>query len=638
MIHTLAERYFRYELAVSLFNELRSIPVLGVMAVVLIYSIFVYEMQSSLTLVWAIIMVALYGVGWIGWLRSGCRPTQTNYKLWSLRVVAWLTCIAIGWSILSALVISHVEGWQELSFVLIMLALVTLPVPAFNHCLPILLLNAAVILTVTFLSALYKQSYEENDVWMTGIIFLSCTAGFIFLHKNIRIATELIKSVDSGNKVKQQLQIISGLEYEKNHDPITGLLNNYGLESVLESANHINSNQYVIMAKVKRVADYYASNSRNIAESLISKIGEELKKIKNDGEFIAHNGLGEFVLTGAYREDKPKSVIERAKTVTEAFNVPIDLGDQVITVHSAVGIAQTPVHGRTVNSLPPLAMTAMQSALEKGGTAIKFYSPEMSDSVSRALLITNALAGALSNNEFQLYFQPKVHLMTGGVIGAEALIRWRHGKLGWISPAEFIPVAESTGDILSIGRWIVNQCKAISYELPDDFKVAINVSLKQFDDNELFDLLASVAREWSDSNRKLELEITESTLMSDSKIVEERLRLITESGISIALDDFGTGYSSLSYLSRLNIDTIKLDKTFIDPVTHHGRHAKLVSSVIHLANELSLDLVAEGVETQEQVDWLKKNGCTIVQGYHFSKPLPMPEFLEWLSQSGRGTN
>lgn len=283
------------------------------------------------------------------------------------------------------------------------------------------------------------------------------------------------------------------------------------------------------------------------------------------------------------------------------------------------------------------ALLSMREAAKTPGNSFRLHDSKFRQTIKRQAIVRRELADAAERGELHLAFQPKVTLKSGQVFSAEALLRWVHPELGFVSPADFIPIAESTGHIQALGRWVINEATRVllDEDIPPGFCMSVNMSVAQFKDPELVSTIEQAIKKLGGSCCKLELEVTESLVMEDTagvyKITKELVRL----GAKLALDDFGTGYSSLSTVTHLPIHTLKLDKSLIDHITNDQRQKTLVDITIRGAELLGVDLVAEGVETKEQNQLLLSLGCQTVQGYYFARPMPEAEFLSWIRDFGR---
>jgi len=275
---------------------------------------------------------------------------------------------------------------------------------------------------------------------------------------------------------------------------------------------------------------------------------------------------------------------------------------------------------------------AMYEAKGGGKNTYHFYTEQLNEVAKERQVIETALHGAIKNEKFELYYQPKVNFIEKRLVGYEALIRWRDDDLGFVSPAKFIPIAEQSNLILKLGRWVIDKACEFAASLPEPVPVSINLSARQFESGNCASELRVSMERFAVAPENIELEITESHLMSDVEDAIRQLHTIKDLGVSISIDDFGTGYSSLSYLKRFPVDTLKIDRSFIKDIPGDISDVEITGAIIAMAQKLGLEVIAEGAETQEQIDFLKQNGCYNVQGYFFSKPLPEHEARVWQYQ------
>jgi EAL domain-containing protein (putative c-di-GMP-specific phosphodiesterase class I) len=310
-----------------------------------------------------------------------------------------------------------------------------------------------------------------------------------------------------------------------------------------------------------------------------------------------------------------------------------------LTLTASVGIALYPEDGEDLETLSKNADTAMYRAKQEGRQCYRFFTQEMQAHSERNLQLVNALRHALERDQLYLYYQPQVTLQDGHIVGAEALLRWQHPELGIVSPAEFIPVAENSGLILPIGEWVLRSAvrQAKSW-LEDGFApliMAVNLSTVQFRHPDLPELITRILEEEGLPPEYLELELTEGVAMHNPQAAIEVMNNLHERGVRMSIDDFGTGYSSLSYLKKFNVYKLKIDQSFVRDISTDPEDKAIVSAIIGLAKSLSLKTIAEGVETSGQQTFLREQGCDEMQGYLFSKPVPVEQFAALLKQASK---
>jgi EAL domain-containing protein (putative c-di-GMP-specific phosphodiesterase class I)/ActR/RegA family two-component response regulator len=328
-----------------------------------------------------------------------------------------------------------------------------------------------------------------------------------------------------------------------------------------------------------------------------------------------------------------------AQKVVAAFAKPFSAGGQELHVTASVGLSVYPEDGDNSETLLKHADAAMYRAKEQGGNGLQFYAREMGTLAEERVALHNALCRALERQEFELHYQPQVDLMSGRVRAVEALIRSCRPDVGMVAPDRFISLAEETGLIVPIGEWVLRTAcaQAVLWQAAGhrDLTVAVNLSARQFRQQDMAALVREVLADTGLDARHLELELTESVLMKDPEIVAQTLRQLKEIGVTLSLDDFGTGYSSLSYLKRFPIDVVKIDRAFVRDVTTSADDAALTRAIIAMARSLNMSTVAEGVETLGQLGFVIRNRCDAMQGYHFSRALPVGEMNALLLQGKR---
>ncbi|HHY20415.1 MAG TPA: EAL domain-containing protein, partial [Bacilli bacterium] len=320
-----------------------------------------------------------------------------------------------------------------------------------------------------------------------------------------------------------------------------------------------------------------------------------------------------------------------AKCIINTVSEPFLLENLELYTTPSIGLSMYPDDGDNKEKLIKNAEAAMYLAKEYGRNNYQFYTKELELAKIQKLRLETELRKALDNAQLMLYYQPKINIKTDEIIGMEALIRWNHPELGIVPPNQFIPLAEETGLIVSIGEWVIRtacrQTKILQNEGHKNLSVAVNISLRQFMQNNLHEVIQSILEETGLSPKYLELEITESMAL-DVDYTIRALNRIKSLGVSISIDDFGTGYSSLSYLSQLPIDRLKIDQSFVRNL--NSRNQAIIKTIIDMAYNMNIEVIAEGVETAEHVKFLREHKCTEAQGYYFSKPLPTYEFDKFL--------
>lgn len=366
-------------------------------------------------------------------------------------------------------------------------------------------------------------------------------------------------------------------------------------------------------------------------DELLRKIGKLIQEIAGGEMVAAHLGGDEFAVIMPRISDIAEAVHLGSK-ICETIGAPSLIDGKNMHITASVGIAAYKDDTSDSETLIKRADIALYNAKNNGKNQVKLYYSYMEDSFLERLEIENGLRSALRNNEFMLYYQPQVDIESGTIIGMEALIRWKHPVKGLIPPDKFIPIAEESGMIFEIGNWVLrtalSQIKIWQDKGYNKLKVAINISSKQFENTDFINRVYKKISDIGIDPKWIEFEITERTAMEDFDYTLRILNNLKKLNISVALDDFGTGYSSLNYLNKLPVDKLKIDKSFLDNISYGSSEEYIAKSIIGLASHLELTVVAEGVETINQIVFLRENKCKNVQGYYFSKPLPAEEFEE----------
>lgn len=419
------------------------------------------------------------------------------------------------------------------------------------------------------------------------------------------------------------------IRYQAEYDSLTDLPNRLlalsTLSQFIELAKQTHHYVTVLFLDIDDFKKINDTLGHEIGDKLIVEVSRRLKSSMRQGDIVSRLGGDEFIVLLSNLKE-PADAIPIIRDVLKCFNDSFALEGRELVLTVSIGVAVYPDHGESPSELLRNADTAMYDAKREGRNTFSFFSKDMSDRVSHQLLLEELMHGALERGEFHIYFQPKVDVLDRKIIGFEALLRWNNPQLGFVSPFEFIPVAENNGLIIPIGRFVLeNGLKVLKdwqQRFDETLSLAVNLSPRQFKDEELITFIHSTLNELDIKHEKLELEITEGVLLSGQQNIKKSLQKIKSLGIKLAMDDFGTGYSSLSYLRNYPFDTLKIDREFIRDVTQDRSDRELTIAAISMAHSLKLKVVAEGVETQAQLDLLTAQRCDIAQGFLFSQPLP----------------
>lgn len=427
------------------------------------------------------------------------------------------------------------------------------------------------------------------------------------------------------------------IRYQANYDEVTKLPNrSLFFDRLIQAiANTERANKklgllFIDLDGFKLVND---SLGHDAGDEVLRQTGERLQDCVRSGDTVARLGGDEFtVIMPSLADGRHINVV--AQRILNALSNPFQVADNEAFVSASIGITIYPDDGETPTDLLKNADSAMYSAKESGKAAFHFYTTALNEEVQERVAIKNGLLRAVEREEFDVFYQPKLNLQTRKIDSVEALMRWNSAELGNVSPVKFIPMLEESGMVVDVGEWVIHKaCQQhrewLAQGLPP-IRVAVNLSARQLRELSFVGVVQGVLSKSGVSAEGLEIEITESMLMSDSERAVVALKELHDSGIHIAMDDFGTGYSSLSYLKRFPIDTIKIDRTFVSDIVTSADDAEIIRTIISMGQTLNRRIVAEGVETKEQLEMLESYQCNEIQGYFISRPLPKDEASDFL--------
>ncbi len=436
--------------------------------------------------------------------------------------------------------------------------------------------------------------------------------------------------------IKRQEELI---KYQAYHDALTGLPNRILLKSRIDKAiahSTRNKNRFgVIFLDLDNFKVINDSLGHAIGDLLLKEAADRLRRIARNDDTVARLGGDEFIiLVEDIADEKPSVILSRR--IIQAFREPFCIKGNNLHVGASIGIAMYPEDGEESDSLIKNADAAMYRAKDEGRQTFALFKPSLNESVARKLKIENELRQAINDTNFEVYYQPKMDIKSGSIMGMEGLVRWKHAQ-GIISPAEFIPLAEEIGLISEIDRIVMHKAFREVSELINSgmvsMKLALNCSAKSLHYKGLPDIISSALSKYNFKPEWFELEITETSIMRDIEASRAILYMLLETGISITLDDFGTGYSSLSQLKNLPIHTLKIDASFIREIENNRNDAHITESIIAMSRRVGIEVVAEGVEKETQLEFLKNAGCDIAQGYLISRPIPMKDYKVFIGIS-----
>jgi diguanylate cyclase (GGDEF)-like protein/PAS domain S-box-containing protein len=483
---------------------------------------------------------------------------------------------------------------------------------------------------------LAPRNYESRFVNRRGDTRITLlTVGMI---PNTDVSVASIEDITERKQAEEQLR------HQAFHDGLTGLPNRQllqdRLERAIEAARRDGHQIAVLLMDLDRFKDVNDALGHSAGDRLLKLVAERLKEAVRRSDTVARLGGDEFVLVANGPDGRSAGDLV-ARHVLEFFSQPFDLDGRSLHVRLSVGVALFPDHGATPEMLMKNADLAMYHAKESGRNTFAFFSKELNDQVVRRLAAEAGLRRALTSGGIEVFYQPKVSQPGNVITGAEALVRLRREDGSLVSPAEFIPVAENTGLIMPLSDFVLREaCRQVvewRTERHKTFTIAVNLSPRQFQQPDLTERIAYILKETGTPPEALEFEITENLLLDNRPETLAALTTLRDMGAAVVLDDFGKEYSSLSYIKKLPIQAIKIDRSFIDGLPEDEDDASIVKSVLSLAQDMDLRVVAEGVETKAQLDFLVARGCREFQGYLFSRPLPaldMEALLEHPSPFG----
>ncbi len=427
------------------------------------------------------------------------------------------------------------------------------------------------------------------------------------------------------------------------YDPLTGLPNRTlcmeSLGRALLESRMNDTMLAVLFMDLNRFKEINDTRGHGVGDQVLVQVARRFQAVLGTGELLSRLAGDEFIVATPVSDRA--GAAELAERLQGALVEPVAAADHTFFIRVSIGIALHPMDGTSIDDLLRRADIAMYRAKDSGGGHV-FYEPEMSEGLAERMELAKDLARALTNGELQLYYQPKVHLDSGAMVGAEALLRWYDPRRGWVSPVEFIPIAEARGMMAPLGRWVLReacrQMKAWQIEgLHFSGRLAINLAAQELDDGMLAHNLVDIVRAADLQPSSFELELTESGLMGDVERAIVVMAALKAAGFALSIDDFGTGYSSLAYLKRLPVDKLKIDISFVRDMLNDRHDRTIVTTILGMAHNLGLSAIAEGVERSEQAETLRAMGCDEAQGYYYGHPQPASVFARtWLTALPRG--
>lgn len=492
-------------------------------------------------------------------------------------------------------------------------------------------------LGASFSSVLKDQQsvYLETTLYADGDTRIDVEMSFSYSMNDGEgpVVWGVCRDISERKRTQQELYMLA------HHDVLTGLPNRILLQDRLVQAralaNRLNGSFALLFLDLDRFKIINDTLGHSVGDELLRLVATRLKRTLREIDTVARIGGDEFVvLLNIAERDEVTSLADK---VLKSLSLPFHLRNHELFVTTSIGISVYPDNSSDGEDLMKKADIAMYHAKALGRNNFQLFNEEMDQNASRRFVISNSLRRGLNRNEFRVYYQPKLDVMSGSIVAMEALVRWEHPELGLLSPIEFIQLAEESGLIMQLGEWVLREvCRQIvewCNQGIGEVRVAVNLSGYQLQHDSLLSAVKRIIGETGVSPRCLEFEITESVVMQNPDYAISILNEISDMGIHISIDDFGTGYSSLSHLKRFSVNTLKIDKSFIKDVDLNETDAAIATAIIAMGNSLKLNVIAEGVETQAQFDFLKENRCDQVQGFLFSKPLPSAEIIKLLKSN-----
>lgn len=421
-------------------------------------------------------------------------------------------------------------------------------------------------------------------------------------------------------------------------DSLTDVSNRFAyierMDNLLESTSAIShSVQHAVyfldLDRFKQIND---TLGHAVGDSILIEVAKRLKQLLKNKDIIARYGGDEFVIT-LTNVKNVKEAAQFAEQIISSIEKPMMINGQEVFISTSIGVSVYPVDGKNTEELINCADRAMTYSKKNGLNGYSFYFDELQTDAQRVLLLDSELRRAIDNREFELHFQPKIYMDNEQIQGLEALVRWNNERLGFVSPGEFIPYAEETGLIIPLSEVILEKaCEAVIQMQQYGWKipVAINISSIHFKQQNFLDSIQAILERYNMPANNFEIEVTERTVMNSANETVSKLVRLKQLGFKISIDDFGTGYSSLSYLVRFPLDCLKIDRSFIQHIGSLDEKQAVVDAIIQMSHRLKMKVVAEGVEQAQQVDILRKMNCDIIQGYYYSKPLPLNDLMEFM--------
>ena len=629
-LHEVFRNSFRPALSRQLYEESQDIHLLGIGAVLMVLFLFWSPATAAFLVPWAVTMALLLLWPLRKSRRYGSELPEHRAWEWTRQYLVLYLLISLGWGMSAVGLMATLTTWQEVALALLLFTVVATPILVLSSFWPLVVVSAVCTLIPAWLSLLIEQDGNRSDLYV-GLLMPAAAA--VIVAQGRRLAVRRIAAVDADlelvgvrDRIRQAGAEISVLQ---NTDPVSGALRIPAALEIFKRHADREDLLCIYAVQLDGLEDVLISHGREHVDGVLRLAAVRLQQTSAQVLAVARDTGGHFIVLATLESDVEAERF--AETVRRAAESARNIAAESPAMDVAVGFAVHAKPGDDFMTMVDDAIFALRTATLDERRIAPFAAGRKTHA-QRQVSMRTELSGALERDELSLHLQPKVDLQSGEVISAEALLRWNSRVFGNVSPVEFIPIAESSGLIMDIGKWVIEEASRILQRnrFGGDFRLAVNVSAVQFTAPDFINVVGEAACDCWSRDGRLEIEVTESVVLADPGKIALFLESIKTMDVSVALDDFGTGYSSLGYLNSLPFDVLKLDRTFLRNVLDSDRQRVLVESVISLATGLGMKLVAEGVETKEHMEWLRNAGCTIGQGYFYSKPLPEKEFGEWL--------
>ncbi|MDA3908517.1 MAG: EAL domain-containing protein [Sulfurimonas sp.] len=554
--------------------------------------------------------------------------------------------IAIAMMLFSVIFIQQYLGRIEMHFhIFITMAILTL----YKDIFPLLV--AAITTIMHHIIFNYLQLYEVTLFDMPVMVFnYGCGFDIVILHAIFVMSEFLVlgylirlqreHNIDLNIARNKVFELNKELKHTSLHDSLTGLPNrlylNEQIEKVKEYADKNSQKFAIVFLDLDHFKNINDTLGHDVGDALLQTVANILRNVVNKNDLITRIGGDEFIIVISDFENDDE-LLPIISNLLEKFRQELLIKGYSLRLSASIGVSIFPDDSASIRELMKYADIAMYNAKADGRDNFSFFTQSLNTKIHNEVDIINDIQRAFYDNEFKLYYQPKIDANSRKIVGAEALLRWIHYEKGIIGPDVFIPLAESTGFMLGLGKFVIQESSRAIRRFSDlghhDLKISINISTRQFQNTDLYHDLKDELSINSVNPNQLGIEITESIMIQHINKTLTTLREIKNLGVSIYIDDFGTGYSSLSYLKKFPIDTLKIDKSFVDDINEDANNDELLlNTILAMGKSLGLDIIAEGVESEFQYNYLREQGCDIIQGYYFAKPMPEEDFIKLLRE------